>query len=29
LNLEAFANAAAKPVIIRETINRDRGRVYI
>lgn len=26
---ERFANAAAKPVIIPETINCDRGRVYI
>src|ERR1039457_4875003 len=26
---ERFANAAAKPVIIPETINCDRGRVYL
>lgn len=26
---ERFANAAAKPVIIPETIDCDRGRVYL
>jgi hypothetical protein len=26
---ERFANAAAKPVIIPETVNCDRGRVYL